>query len=432
MPTPIDDNTLDELAKTNPDLVAQYRAKMQPSTDALKDARDMQSYGNVANVAGKALNDLGNANRPKDAVLYNRMDQLGKAPTVVSAPERAYDDKPINNATGQMVSRAEEDKGTAQNTFNEEQKLTDSQRGRDWQDKSQAQTEKGWGLENARNDPTGAQAKQAGLLLKNALLSKASEADEAGRQGVPGASEAAQALREQAKTAGDGMSAADIMAQHKLVNDSSYDKVLEMRVKKADLQSKQEYRQGLQDDRQERATTAATAKDTAAQAKVYRDTKATLETARGNPSVAQAEKDIYAADKADSLANVYGDPNKLSSAQVNMLAAEVGKIATGGTPSMHELEGITPHTLVGSFGQAAERLTNEPSPAHAAAFVKQYQDYTKALRGDAQKVISDKYGRVIESSKKDLSDDQYNDLNTNYLKRFEPKAAAGLHGKDLP
>jgi hypothetical protein len=148
--------------------------------------------------------------------------------------------------------------------------------------------------------------------------------------------------------------------------------------------------------------------------------------------MAQAEKDIYASDKADSLANMYGDPNKLSKPQVQLLASEIGKIASGGVSSQHELESITPDSLSGRMSVIVSKLTNEPTPANAAAFVKQYQDYTKALRGDAQKVINDKYGRVIETSKKDLSDDQYNDLKDNYLNRFEPKQAAGLHGKDLP
>jgi hypothetical protein len=125
MALPFDDTTLDELAKTNPDLVAQYRAKMQAPTEAVQTARDTQDYGDVVGSVGKALNEFGNASRPKDAVLYNRMDSLGKAPTVSGVAERGYDDKPLKDITARGVAQAKEDQSTAANTFNEEQKLID-------------------------------------------------------------------------------------------------------------------------------------------------------------------------------------------------------------------------------------------------------------------------------------------------------------------
>lgn len=156
-------------------------------------------------------------------------------------------------------------------------------------------------------------------------------------------------------------------------------------------------------------------------------TQQLLESARGNPAAAQAERDLYSAQKADTLANLYGDPNKLSMPQVRLLAQEVGKIAAGGVSSQHELEGITPNSLMGRLSGVVSNLTNSPTPANAAAFVKQYQDYTKALKNDAQKVIQDKYGRIIESRKHQLSPDDYTSLKTQYLDRFkndEPSTSA--------
>ncbi len=143
-----------------------------------------------------------------------------------------------------------------------------------------------------------------------------------------------------------------------------------------------------------------------------------LESARGNPAAAQAEKDLYSAQKATSLANLYGDPNKLSLPQVKLLASEIGKIAAGGVSTQSELEGITPNTLTGRLSQYVSNLTNSPTPANAAAFVKQYQDYTKELSKDAKKVIQDKYGRVIEARKGQLGDTNYNALKDQYLNRF--------------
>jgi len=155
-----------------------------------------------------------------------------------------------------------------------------------------------------------------------------------------------------------------------------------------------------------------------------------LESARGNPAVAQAEKDLYAASKAKSLANLYGDPNKLSSSQVNMLVSEVGKIASGGVPSMHELEGLSPGTLSGAMSTAWGKLANHPNPANAAAFVKQYTDYTDQLAKDARDVIHDKYGRVLEGRKSTLEPSDYDVLNEKYINRFsepeKPSTGPGL------
>lgn len=163
----------------------------------------------------------------------------------------------------------------------------------------------------------------------------------------------------------------------------------------------------------------ADTKSAADQDKQLASTTQLLEQMRGSPAVGRAEQDIYAADKADSLMKLYGDPNKLSMPQIKLLASEVGKIATGGVPTVDELKGITPNTLVGQLSTVTQNLLNKPTAANASAFVKQYNDYIKPLRTDAQKVIKDRYGRIIESKKKLLGDDNYNTLKDQYLNRFE-------------
>lgn len=172
-------------------------------------------------------------------------------------------------------------------------------------------------------------------------------------------------------------------------------------------------------DRKTAADDKADRKVTDDQARANKDVTSLLESARGNPAAAQAERDIYAAQKAKTLANMYGDPNKLSPAQVQLLAGEIAKIAQGGAPTMHELEGLTPQTLQTKFAGIVQKLTNSPSPANAAEFVKQYQDYADGVTKDAQKVIEDKYGRVIESNRKRLGEDNYGTLKHQYLERFK-------------
>ncbi len=164
---------------------------------------------------------------------------------------------------------------------------------------------------------------------------------------------------------------------------------------------------------------SATKKAGDAQDKAMQQTKQLLESARGNPAAAQAERDIYAASKANSLANLYGNPDKLSPQMVQMLASELAKIAQGGAPTMHELEGLTPNTLASKFASVVQPLINHPTPANAGKFIKQYQDYANALTKDAQKVIKDKYGRVIESAKKQVGPENYDTLQRMYSNRFD-------------
>jgi hypothetical protein len=168
------------------------------------------------------------------------------------------------------------------------------------------------------------------------------------------------------------------------------------------------------------------------QDKALTSTQQLLESARGNPAAAQAERDLYAADKAKSLANMYGDPNKLSQRQVSLLVSEIGKIAQGGAPTMSELEGLSPDTLRGKLSRFWEKLSNSPTAANAAEFVKQYTDYASVLSKDAQKVINDKYGRVIETRKDQLGPKNYKALQDQYLHRFQNSEASAPGSMNSP
>jgi hypothetical protein len=69
------------------------------------------------------------------------------------------------------------------------------------------------------------------------------------------------------------------------------------------------------------------------------------------------------------------------------------------------------------------KLSNQPSPANAGAFVKQYMTYLKDLNDNANQVVQDKIGRVIESKKNVLGDENYKTLNEQYLNPVQEKNA---------
>jgi hypothetical protein len=389
----ISEPALAALSKSRPDLVQAYRDKMASSNQEVQDARKSQDNGNLANTLGRALNDFGNSQK-NDVVLGNRMQDLGKAPSIIQAKRPVYDDSLVNNLTAQGVNRAKDDRSSAEQDFNQETGLQDLQDKRADQDLARGDQANARAKALRENDPNSPDSVQARNYLKTLAPSAAT---------IPNFD---QMTATQARAA-----APQLMEKYKL------DETVAARRDKtaSDSADRQVKYQALSDSRDQ----TTDAKQTAAQSKALNETQAMLETARGNPAVGQAEKDIYSAQKANSLANLYGDPNKLSPQQVNLLAAEVGKIASGGTTSQHELEGITPNTLTGQLAGVTSKLTNEPTPANAAAFVKQYQDYANQLSKDAQGVIQDKYGRVIESRKNKLSDDDYQSLQDNYINRFK-------------
>ncbi len=149
-----------------------------------------------------------------------------------------------------------------------------------------------------------------------------------------------------------------------------------------------------------------------------------LESARGNPEVSQALKDRYASSKATTLYNKYPNPDQMSPQEIHFLVGEVGKIATGGTPSMHELDGINPNAIPQRFASIIQQFRNAPTAANAGAFLKNYKDYADELSKNAEQVINNKITRVIESNKSRLGDQNYQSLKNQYLKPPETSSAS--------
>ena len=90
----------------NPQVREYIRKKMAGEED-LSQAQDVQAGIGYANTAGSALTDLANSNK-QDVILGNRLDSLGRAPKVVSSPDKQYDDMGSGKLAAQGVSRAEQ------------------------------------------------------------------------------------------------------------------------------------------------------------------------------------------------------------------------------------------------------------------------------------------------------------------------------------
>jgi hypothetical protein len=157
-------------------------------------------------------------------------------------------------------------------------------------------------------------------------------------------------------------------------------------------------------------------------------TKTMLESARGNAAVQQAQKDLYSTKKVNSLLNIYPDLDKVPDAQVSLVIGEIAKIAQGGVPPGHEQDSLKPNTPESKLTKLWGQLNNEPTGANLGAYLKEFKKYNDVLANDAQDVIKDKFGRVIESSKKQLGDGNYKSLQEQYMKPLqELSSAKGNH-----
>lgn len=171
-------------------------------------------------------------------------------------------------------------------------------------------------------------------------------------------------------------------------------------------------------DRQERHQDALSGNETRQYEKLRSHVADQMENVRGTVAK-QAEQDNYNATKADSLINLYGDPNKLSSAQVSLLATEIGKMASGGVPAMHELDKLDPTSLRRAVSERMSKILNRPVAANAGGFVGALKDYANALQKDAHNIITDRYQRILDTNESRLNDDDYDQFNETYINRFK-------------
>lgn len=168
-------------------------------------------------------------------------------------------------------------------------------------------------------------------------------------------------------------------------------------------------------------------KETGAQDRGFTNTRGILEANRGNPAVQQAETTIANAQKLKSITN--GQPlDQLSPQMTHLAMFEVAKMALGGTPTEGEVKDLQNGAIPARLASTMQVLTNKPQAASQGAFLKQYMDYATGLSKDAEKVINDKYKRVIESAHKSgqISDKGYGALTDEYLNRFQNDAPKAL------
>lgn len=119
---PIDPMVLEDLERQDPDLVAKYRQKMMASDAEMKDAQSMKNMAGYAGVAGQLGSDFINSQR-SDTVLHNRMQDLGKAPTIQKADRYEWDNSLVDGMADQKMKSARQNREDSVQGMMTEEKL---------------------------------------------------------------------------------------------------------------------------------------------------------------------------------------------------------------------------------------------------------------------------------------------------------------------
>jgi hypothetical protein len=138
-----------EAAKSKSILDA-YRERMKGVDADLKSAQDIQGYMSIANVAGKGLTDFANSQK-QDVILKNRMQDLGKMPSVSEADRKEYDGSMLDKLAAQNVGNAKGNRAQAEDQFMTEQRMSAADR------------------DLARSDPNSEESKAARAFLSTLI-----------------------------------------------------------------------------------------------------------------------------------------------------------------------------------------------------------------------------------------------------------------------
>jgi hypothetical protein len=149
------------------------------------------------------------------------------------------------------------------------------------------------------------------------------------------------------------------------------------------------------------------------QADAYMHLRKDMETFRGNAGAQQASKDILSADKAVRL--VEGkDPNTLTVQDLRLLSDELGKVATGGVPTEHGVQGLMPDNLQTKFAEMKNFLSSNPTNANAGEYIKHNMAYLKDMRDTAKSSIDSYRSNIAKGYRGKISQSDYEENQNDY------------------
>jgi hypothetical protein len=154
------------------------------------------------------------------------------------------------------------------------------------------------------------------------------------------------------------------------------------------------------------AALALSAKKEMRESTAYQKASNDMEHYRGNNAAQQAAVALQNGRNALALAQMPGK----SVEQLQLLAMEMAKMATGGVPGHAEIKTLVPDTVQTRLSLINKFLSNKPSDAQAGAFVKQNVAYINEMMNNYQNGLNDYKRKVLSGYKHSLPSEMYSDL----------------------
>lgn len=166
-------------------------------------------------------------------------------------------------------------------------------------------------------------------------------------------------------------------------------------------------------ERSDNKSEKQSAKTEADQAKAYTTMRKDLETFRGNKQAGQAAMDAYSAEKALALVKDK-DPNTLTTQDLNLLANEMGKIASGGVPGEHGVKAMMPSNLRTKYAEMMSFLASKPTDAGAGEYVKKNMQYLTHMTDAANQSVAGYRSNIMKGYKNRVRPEDYAEAQSDY------------------
>lgn len=172
------------------------------------------------------------------------------------------------------------------------------------------------------------------------------------------------------------------------------------------------------------------------QDKAYTEMLNKAQTFRGNKAAQQASMDLLNGKKALALVE-NKDPNTLSRQDLQLLADEMAKVATGGVPGEHGVQALMPNTAIGKLKEMQSFLSNHPTDAQAGAYVQHNMNYLKGMMNVAQGQLDQFEANTVKGYKNRVGEDHWNDYIQDHpsvqaLINHQQPQSAGQTPQNLP
>jgi hypothetical protein len=136
---------------------------------------------------------------------------------------------------------------------------------------------------------------------------------------------------------------------------------------------------------------------------------------RGNAGAQQASKDVLSTAKALDLIN---QPGIKTTQDLQLIAQELGKVASGGVPGAHEIYALLPSNLKTKTAELINFISSKPTNAQADEYLQRNKKYLNEIRSTAVDTLKNYQLNMAKGFKNKMHPDEYSDLQKDISSQY--------------